>query len=142
MADARNLAPPLLDGLFPAALRYGGTLGGLTVRGGSGGNVFTMTGIDAPATLLAGTGNDQVSVGSTLAPLTIDGQAVPQASSIGAHGYTFSATQLAVCGYKFCRGAQNVVVEYTAGYATAPPDIAQACIELVALRYRERTRIG
>ena len=79
---------------------------------------------------------------ATVLSLTIDGQAVPQASSIGAHGYTFSATQLAVCGYKFCRGAQNVVVEYTAGYAAAPPDIAQACIELVALRYRERTRIG
>jgi hypothetical protein len=33
-------------------------------------------------------------------------------------------------------------MQYTAGYATTPPDLAQACIELVALRYRERTRIG
>ncbi|HEY3910381.1 MAG TPA: hypothetical protein VGM07_10860 [Stellaceae bacterium] len=31
---------------------------------------------------------------------------------------------------------------YTAGYPATPPEIAQACIELVALRYRERTRIG
>jgi hypothetical protein len=29
-----------------------------------------------------------------------------------------------------------------AGYSTTPPEVAQACIELVALRYRERTRIG
>jgi hypothetical protein len=34
------------------------------------------------------------------------------------------------------------VVTYTAGYPATPPEIAQACIELVALRYRERTRIG
>jgi hypothetical protein len=74
--------------------------------------------------------------------LTIDGQAVPAAPAVGAAGYSFSPTQLSVCGYRFNRGAQNVVVSYTAGYSTPPPDVAQACIELVALRYRERTRIG
>ena len=31
---------------------------------------------------------------------------------------------------------------YTAGYAATPPEIAQACIELVCLRYKERDRIG
>jgi hypothetical protein len=35
-----------------------------------------------------------------------------------------------------------VAIAYTAGYSTTPPEVAQACIELVALRYRERTRIG
>jgi hypothetical protein len=35
-----------------------------------------------------------------------------------------------------------VTLQYTAGYAVTPPDLAQACVELVALRYRERTRIG
>jgi hypothetical protein len=39
-------------------------------------------------------------------------------------------------------GPKNVVVAYTAGYSTTPPEVAQACIELIALRYRERTRIG
>jgi hypothetical protein len=42
----------------------------------------------------------------------------------------------------FTRRPQNVVITYTAGYTTTPPDIAQACIELVARHYRERTRIG
>lgn len=74
--------------------------------------------------------------------LTIDGQAIPRAASSGAAGYSFSPTQLAVHGYIFSRGAHNVAVAYTAGYSTTPPEIAQACIELVALRYRERTRIG
>jgi hypothetical protein len=74
--------------------------------------------------------------------LTIDGQAVPPAPSSKAAGYSFSPTQLSVRGYRFNHGAQNIVIAYTAGYSTTPPDVAQACVELVALRYRERTRIG
>jgi gp6-like head-tail connector protein len=75
--------------------------------------------------------------------LTIDGIAIPPAPSTGlTAGYLFSPTQLAIRGYYFTRRIQNVVITYSAGYAVTPPDIAQACIELVALRYRERTRIG
>jgi hypothetical protein len=71
--------------------------------------------------------------------LTIDGQTVPAAASFNEAGYRFGSTQLSVRGYRFNRGAQNVVVAYTAGYPTTPPEVAQACIELVA---RERGRIG
>jgi hypothetical protein len=75
--------------------------------------------------------------------LTIDGQVVPvAAASFNAAGCRFSPTQLSVRGYRFNRAAQNVVIAYTAGYSTTPPEVAQACIELVSLRYRERTRIG
>jgi hypothetical protein len=74
--------------------------------------------------------------------LTIDGKPVPRSTSSWAAGYSFSATQLSVRGFWLTRGAQNVVLSYTAGYAATPPEIAQACIELVALRYRERARIG
>ena len=45
-------------------------------------------------------------------------------------------------GTAFTRGAQNVTVQYTAGFAVTPPEIEQACIALVALRYKERDRIG
>ncbi|HEV2097761.1 MAG TPA: phage head-tail connector protein [Stellaceae bacterium] len=84
---------------------------------------------------------------SAVLSLTIDGLAIPPAPepspSTGlTAGYVFSPTQLAVHGYYFTRRAQNVVVTYMAGYPITPPEIAQACIELVALRYRERTRIG
>ena len=79
---------------------------------------------------------------SAVQSLTIDDCVVPAALSSVAAGYMFSATQLSVRGYRFNCGAQNVVVAYTAGYSATPPDVAQACIELVALRYRERTRIG
>lgn len=93
-----------------------------------------------------GTGGDRLQFGcfpaTAVRSLTIDSQVVPIAPSTTAAGYSFSPTQLSVRGCKFNRGAQNVVVAYTAGYVSTPPDVAQACIELVALRYRERTRIG
>jgi uncharacterized phiE125 gp8 family phage protein len=76
--------------------------------------------------------------------LTIDGLNIPPAPADGGYGagYVFTPTELALRGYVFTRRAQNVVVTYTAGYAAIPPDIAQACIELVCRRYRSRTRIG
>lgn len=81
---------------------------------------------------------------STVLFLAIDGLAIPPASTDGGWGagYVFTPTELALRGYVFTRRAQNVVVTYTAGYATTPPDIAQACIELICQRYKERTRIG
>jgi hypothetical protein len=76
--------------------------------------------------------------------LTIDGLAIPPAPAGGGFtaGYVFTPTELALRGYVFTRRAQNVIVTYTAGYAQTPPDVAQACIELVCQRYRERTHIG
>ena len=76
--------------------------------------------------------------------LTIDGLSIPPAPNDGgfAPGYSFTATELALRGYVFTRRAQNVVVAYTAGYGSVPLDIAQACIELVCQRYKERSRIG
>lgn len=79
---------------------------------------------------------------SAVLSLSIDDQPIPPAPDTTTAGYCFTPTQLAVRGYCFARGKQNVAVTYTAGYPAIPPDIAQACIELAALRYRERTRIG
>jgi hypothetical protein len=89
---------------------------------------------------------------SAVLSLSIDGLVIPpapDAASLAAGtaggfgaGYVFSPTELALRGYVFTRRAQNVVVIYTAGYSSVPFDISQACIELVAQRYRERTRIG
>ena len=38
--------------------------------------------------------------------------------------------------------AKSILVEYTAGYATVPDDIEQACIEVSAMLYRDRKRDG
>jgi hypothetical protein len=81
---------------------------------------------------------------SAVLSLSIDGLAIPASPPDGGFGagYVFSPTELALRGYVFTRRAQNVAVTYTSGYPVTPPDIAQAAIELVCQRYRERTRIG
>jgi Phage gp6-like head-tail connector protein len=93
-----------------------------------------------------GTGGRRLQFGvcpvTAVLSLAIDGIAIPPASGPTAWGYLFSPTQLAVQGYFLRRGAQNVALSYTAGFAAVPQDLAQACIDLVALRYRERTRLG
>jgi hypothetical protein len=45
-------------------------------------------------------------------------------------------------GAKFNRGVNNIQIAYQAGYATVPADIEQAVIDTVALRWKERERIG
>jgi hypothetical protein len=95
-----------------------------------------------------GNGGQRLSFANTpvtnVLALSIDGLTIPPAPADGGFGagYVFSPTELALRGYVFSRRAQNVVVTYTAGYASVPPDIAQACIELVCQRYRERSRTG
>jgi hypothetical protein len=98
------------------------------VRDGTGGQRLAFANIPVSAVLF----------------LSIDGLVIPPAATDGGcgAGYVFSPTELALRGYVFTRRPQNVVVTYTAGYAATPPDVAQACIELVCQRYRERTRIG
>jgi hypothetical protein len=59
-----------------------------------------------------------------------------------APGYVFTPTALTIRGYWVPRLRASVLLQYTAGFAAVPPDIAQATIELVCRKYRERTRIG
>ena len=47
-----------------------------------------------------------------------------------------------LAGATFRRGLGNIAVTYTAGFASVPDDLAEAAIETVAYRYRERKRIG
>jgi Phage gp6-like head-tail connector protein len=81
---------------------------------------------------------------SAVGLVIVDGVAltpIPPSSPARA-GYLFTPTQLVIRGYAVPRRAACVTLQYTAGYTMTPPDLAQACIELVALRYRERSRIG
>jgi hypothetical protein len=79
---------------------------------------------------------------TAIASLTIDGIAIPPAPDAASPGFVFSPTVLYLQGWRFTPGYQNVVASYTAGYDATPPEIEQACIELVVLRYKERDRIG
>jgi hypothetical protein len=72
----------------------------------------------------------------------IDCARIPLAANSQSAGYLFDSTMLYLIGYAFKRGLQNISIVYTAGFTTIPFEIAQACIDLVALKYKEMTRIG
>jgi hypothetical protein len=57
-------------------------------------------------------------------------------------GYVYSPSAITVRGYWVPRRSACVLLRYTAGFAAVPFEIAQATIELVCRKYRERTRIG
>ncbi len=74
--------------------------------------------------------------------LEINGAAIPAAGDGSAPGYLADERLLYLRGYSFTEGVRNVTIRYTAGFAVIPPELEQACVELVALRYRERDRTG
>lgn len=67
-----------------------------------------------------------------VASVTLDG--VPQTD------YTRSGRIVTLAGA--IGRSQTVGIVYTAGWATAPADIEQAVIEMVALKFQERTHLG
>jgi hypothetical protein len=74
--------------------------------------------------------------GQAIQPLTL-----PMTAAFSV-GYAALADKLVFYGVSVPLLPLCVSFSYTAGYATIPSDIEQACIELVAQKYRARTRIG
>lgn len=69
--------------------------------------------------------------------VTVDGVAMPKS------GVSFDGRVIYLAGgQRFARGRMNVELRYTAGFDVVPPDLVQACIDTVSLRWRERDRIG
>ncbi len=79
---------------------------------------------------------------TAITSLTIDGTNIPAAADSRHAGYLFDADMIYLVGFRFNRGFQNVVVNYTAGYISVPAAVEQACIDLAALKYKEKERIG
>ena len=76
---------------------------------------------------------------TAVASVAIDGMSVSAASSFTAAGYRFSDTVIILNGgQKFTRGIENVEIVYTAGYATIPEDIVQACVMMIATQYQSQ----
>lgn len=82
---------------------------------------------------------------SAVASVTVDGLTVPAATNAVTFGYVFDdlAVYIREGGYpgRFNRGVQNVTVAYTAGFAAIPPEVNQACVELIAFKLAKRDRI-
>ncbi len=78
---------------------------------------------------------------SAVSSVTLDGVAVPLSTGPNVYGYVFDEKMLYLRNGRFCRGVQNVVIGYTAGYASVPADVSQATVEIVATKYKRRTTI-
>jgi hypothetical protein len=72
----------------------------------------------------------------------VDQTVIAAQPASGQVGYFNDSTSILLYGYCFNRGQSNIVLQYTAGFATVPFEIAQACIELVALKYKQKDRVG
>lgn len=77
----------------------------------------------------------------SISSLSIDGVSIPESVN-GTPGYVYDDFSIRLIGYTFTRGVMNVSLSYQAGFPTVPTEIEQACIELVAMRYKEREHIG
>jgi uncharacterized phiE125 gp8 family phage protein len=72
----------------------------------------------------------------------VSGKVIPPAADALNSGYRSNGKLLMLQGYQFTRGLGNVELAYTAGFAATPPELEQACLELMAVRYKERDHIG
>lgn len=79
---------------------------------------------------------------ASVTAVSIDGVAIPPRATPSGSGYTSDKNMVYLSGYTFTRNFQNVVISYTAGFASIPEDIKQVCIELAANKHKRRTRIG
>ena len=78
----------------------------------------------------------------SISSLTVDGRSIPPQASFGAYGYRFTEKNVILeGGARFTWGTENINLQYTAGFATIPADIAQAVTELVALRFKLRDKL-
>lgn len=78
---------------------------------------------------------------TAVSSIQVDNVPIPLSTNLSS-GYVFDDTFLSLINYRFNRGVANVKMSYTAGYATIPGDLEQACIELVANRFKDKSKIG
>lgn len=79
----------------------------------------------------------------TIHALTINDVAIPQSVGVNSPGWVKTRAGAALRGgYRFEKGLQNVVMDYSAGYAVIPAEIQQSCIKLVASEFKRRDVIN
>lgn len=80
--------------------------------------------------------------------VSINGTQIPESTSTSVNGFFFTDILVGLRGYVFTRGDQNISITYTSGLAQlshpeqVPAEIQQCCLELCALRYKERDFVG
>lgn len=93
-----------------------------------------------------GQGGARLSLGdypvTAITSVVVDGISIPASTGPAVPGWVLANDAVVLRTYRFTRDLANVVINYTAGYAATPPDLEQATLELAAMRWKERERIG
>lgn len=85
---------------------------------------------------------------ASVTTVVVDGVTIPELTGPATAGWSLTGgSKLSLTGYVFSEGTDNCVVSYQAGFSTdpiwdVPQDIEGAVIELAALRWKEKDRIG
>lgn len=92
--------------------------------------------------------NASASWSLTVTSVVVDDETIPE-SNAGGDGWSLvEGGRIVLTGYRFTQGYGNCVISYTAGFDVTSPawdvpsDIEGAVIELAALRWKEKDRIG
>lgn len=87
---------------------------------------------------------------TAVSSLSVNGQSVPLAPDAVSYGFVFDSMMVYIRPgsggsgggpQEFCKGIQNVTVQYTAGYTSIPNDITQACVLWVVYLFGKRDRL-
>lgn len=76
---------------------------------------------------------------TAISSVQIDGITIPASSGISQVGRAFDETRIVLRGYVFTPGMMNVVLAYTAGYATIPAQVIQAALYATSAIYNAQS---
>jgi hypothetical protein len=79
---------------------------------------------------------------NSVTSVTVDGATIPKRTTTDGEGWILSRDGIDLIGYSFTAGLSNVVIVYSAGYATCPDDLRLAVMRHVLLQYWDRRHIG
>jgi hypothetical protein len=102
----------------------------------------TRNGTGTPTLMLLNTPVTAVASVSIVGPLAQPNVIPPPVSLIQGVDYAVTPYSLKLYNGRWPRGIANVIVEYTAGYASIPADLGHVAAKVAALRYRELERLG
>jgi hypothetical protein len=79
---------------------------------------------------------------TSITALTVDGKTIPACPDDVRPGYAFDSYTVYLRGYSLCRGVQNISLTYTAGLASIPVELEQACIDACIFWLNKRDFLG
>jgi hypothetical protein len=72
----------------------------------------------------------------------VDGETIPQRPAVGSSGWVLDGDRIVLDGYWFNSGILNCEITYTPALADVPADVFLAVVELAALHYKYKDRVG